>query len=126
VTAYAPNALASGNGSATSAATDAYAEALQGFQHPAKSAHQPLAQINTVHGVGQSAFSAFQVISVGAHTSAQATTYRVTVLARYRNVLVTVEFSGLEHASQGGYGPVSARVLQDGAVAATSDVLQKI
>lgn len=124
-TAYAPSALASGNGSATEAATDAYTQALQIFQHPPKSAHQPSAQLNTVHGVGQTAFSAFQVISVGSG-SAQATTYRVTVVARYRNLLVTAEFSGLDHTHQGGYGPVSARVLQDGAVAATHDVLQKV
>lgn len=125
-TAYAPSGLASGNGSATAAATDTYAQTLQGYQHPPKSAHQPQAQINTVPGLGMTAFSAFQVISVGAGTSAEATTYRVTVLARYRNVLVTAEFSGLEHASQGGYGPVSARVLQDGAVAAARDLLQKV
>jgi hypothetical protein len=125
-TAYAPSGLASGNGSATAAATDAYGQALQSFQHPAKPAHQPMAQINAIHGIGQTAFSAFQVITVGSGTPAQATTYRVTVVTRYRNVVVAVEFSGLEHTRQGGYGPVSASVLQQGAVAAARDVLHKI
>jgi hypothetical protein len=125
-TAYAPSGLASGDGSATDAATDAYTQTLQGYQHPPKSAHQPQPQIVTVHGLGQTAFSASQVITVGAGTKASATTDRVTIVARYRNVLITVEFSGLEHASQGGYGPVSPSLLQAGAGAAARDVLQKV
>jgi hypothetical protein len=125
-TAYAPSGLATGNGSATNAAIDAYALAEAGFQHPAKSAGQPKTQVATLSGLGQAAFSAYQVITVGAGTKAAATTDRVTVLARYRNVLVTVEFSGLEHASQGGYGPVSPSLLQAGAAAAARDVLEKV
>ena len=39
--AYAPSGLASGNGSATSAAKDAYAQDLQAETHPARSTHQP-------------------------------------------------------------------------------------
>jgi hypothetical protein len=127
-TAYAPSGLATGNGSATAAATDAYTQALQGYLHPAKVAHQPTATatVSTLPGLGGPAFSAFQVITVGAGTSAEATTDRVTVLARFRNVLVTVEFSALEHTRQGGYGPVSPSVLAQGATAAVRDVLRKV
>ena len=100
--AYAPSGLASGNGSATSAAKDAYAQDLQAEMHPARSTHQPPARITVVGGLGAVAFSAFQVIKAGGDT-----TDRVTVTARIRNALVIVAFSGLDHASQGGYGPAS-------------------
>jgi hypothetical protein len=116
--AYAPNGLASGNGSATAAAQDAYDQDMQAKQHPAKGTHQPPAQIITDHGLAQTAFSAFQVITVGGDV-----TYRVTLVARYHNVLVTVEFSGLNHASRGRYGPVSTATLIAGASAAAKDVL---
>lgn len=116
--AYAPSGLATGNGSATDAAMDAYFQAMQAKQHPAKQTHQPPAQIITDHGLGQGAFSAFQVITVSGDV-----TYRVTLVARYRNVLVTVAFSGLNHAHGGGYGPVSTATLVAGAKAAAQNVL---
>ncbi len=119
--AYAPSGLASGNGSATSAAKDAYAQDLQAEAHPARNTRQPPARITTLHGLGDAAFSAFQVITAGGDT-----TDRVTVVARLRNVLVTVEFSGLDHARQGGYGPVSPGWIAAGAAAAARDVLAKI
>lgn len=125
-TAYAPSGLASGDGSATAAATDAYTLALHGYLNPAKGSGVPKAQINTVSGLGKQAFSAFQVLKVGAHTPAEVTTDRISVLARYRNVLITVEFSGIEYASQGGYGPVNPSQLQAGAVAAARNVLAKL
>jgi hypothetical protein len=125
-TAYAPSGLATGDGSATNAAIDAYAQAMQGYRHPARASGQTTAQINSVTGLGTATFSAFQVIMVGARTPAEVTTDRVTVVTRYRNVLVTVEFSGIDHARRGGYGPVSASALQAGAVAAAHDVLQKL
>jgi hypothetical protein len=55
-----------------------------------------------------------------------ATTDRVTVVARFRNVLVTVEFSGLDHARKGGYGPDSPGLRAAGAAAAARDVLAKL
>jgi hypothetical protein len=125
-TAYAPSGLASGNGSATAAATDAYTQGLHGYLNPAKGSGLPKAQINAVSGLGKQAFSAFQVLKVGTHTAAEVTTDRITVLARFHNVLITVEFSGIDHASQGGYGPVEPSVLQAGAVAAARDVLAKL
>ena len=74
-----------------------------------------------IRGLGTVAFSAFQVIKAGGDT-----TDRVTVAARLRNALVVVAFSGLDHASQGGYGPVSPGELAAGAAAAARDVLAKI
>jgi hypothetical protein len=119
--AYAPSGLASGNGSATSAAKDAYAQDLQAKTNPLRSTRQPPARITTMHGLGTVAFSAFQVIKAGGDT-----TDRVTVVARIRNALVIVAFSGLDHARQGGYGPASPGELAAGAVAAARDVLAKI
>jgi hypothetical protein len=119
--AYAPSGLASGNGSATAAATDAYAQDLQGAARPPRKTHLPPARIATIRGLGTTAFSAFQVITAGGDT-----TDRVTVVARLRNALVIAEFSGLDHAVPGGYGPVSPGQLGAGAVAAARDVLAKI
>jgi hypothetical protein len=119
--AYAPSGLASGNGSATAAATDAYTGALRSYQHPARGSQQPRALISTVPRLGSQAFSAFQVIRAGGDT-----TDRVTVVARFRNVLITAEFNGLDHASRGHYGPVSPALLKAGAVAAATDVLHKL
>jgi hypothetical protein len=119
--AYAPSGLASGNGSATSAAQDAYAQNLQAKTHPPRSTHQPPARITVIRGLGTVAFSAFQVIKAGGDT-----TDRVTVVARIRNALVIVAFSGLDHAGQGGYGPASPGELAAGAAAAARDVLARI
>jgi hypothetical protein len=119
--AYAPSGLATGNGSATAAATDGYAQALHSYQHPARGSHQSPALITTVPKLGSQAFSAFQVIKAGGDT-----TDRVTVVARFRNVLITAEFSGLDHANRGHYGPVSPALLKAGAAAAATDVLHKL
>jgi hypothetical protein len=48
------------------------------------------------------------------------------VVARIRNALVIVTFSGLDHASRGGYGPESPGELAAGAAAAARDVLARI
>ncbi|HEV2451535.1 MAG TPA: hypothetical protein VGS62_06385 [Streptosporangiaceae bacterium] len=119
--AYAPSGLASGNGSATAAATDAYGQAMQGLAHPPRATHQPSAQITAIPRLGTAAFSAFQAIPAGGDI-----TDRVTVVVRLRNVLVTVQFSGLAHSARGRYGPVSAATLDAGALAAAKDVLGKI
>lgn len=120
-TAYAPSGLAAGNGSATSAAEDAYSQAMQAQLHPPRGTHQPRAQVTTLSGFGTAAFSGFQVITVGGDR-----TDRVTLVVRFRNVVVAVQFSGLDHARQGGYGPVPSSLLQAGAVAVAKDVLAKI
>ncbi len=118
VQAYSPSGLASGDGSATNAAVDAYQQAMQQKANPPKASHQPKATISAVPGVGSAAFSALQVPTAGGDT-----TDLITVVARERNVLVTVVFDGLAHSPGGKYGPVSVPQLQAGAVAAARDIL---
>lgn len=110
--AYAPNGLASGNGSATNAARDAYDTTLQGLQSPPKGAVGGNATVTTLSGLGDGAFSAMQVFRVGGAVSDTA-----TVVIRYHNVIVTVEVSGLEHSNKGHYGPVDKNQLAAAALA---------
>jgi hypothetical protein len=110
--AYAPNGLASGDGSATFAAIDAYDLALQDVQTPPKHSPAPPATVQTLPGFGNQAFSAMQVFNVeGAVTDV------ATVTVRYRNVVVTVTLDGLEHSNRGTYGPVSKSQLAAAALA---------
>jgi hypothetical protein len=110
--AYAPNGLASGNGSATAAATDAYAAALQGTEHPPKDSPDPRAAITLLPGLGNEAFSSLQVFREGG-----AVTDVATVVVRYHNVIVTVTVNGLQHSNRGNYGPVSKSQLSAAALA---------
>ena len=110
--AYAPNGLASGDGSATLAATDAYRLALQELRTPPK--NSPAAAKATVReltGFGDAAFTAQQVFHVGG-----AVTDVATVMVRYRNVVVTVTLNGLAHSNKGNYGPVSQSQLAQAAM----------
>jgi hypothetical protein len=119
--AYAPNGLASGNGSATFAAIDAYQQAVAEKANPPKASHLPKASVTTIHGLGTAAFSAFQVSTIGGDD-----TDLLTVVVRDRNVLITVMLEGLDHSSTGGYGPVSVSQLRTGALAAARDILAKV
>jgi hypothetical protein len=110
--AYAPNGLASGNGSATRAATDAYDLALQDLQAPPKNSPSARATVQVLSGFGNQAFSALQVFHVGG-----AVTDVATVMVRYHNVVVTVTLNGLEHSNKGHYGPVSKPQLAAAAMA---------
>ena len=110
--AYAPNGLASGNGSATRAATDAYAVALQELQTPPKNSPSSRATIQVLSGFGSQAYSALQVFHVGG-----AVTDVATVMVRYHNVIVTVKLNGTEHSNKGNYGPVSKPQLAAAAMA---------
>ena len=110
--AYAPNGLASGDGSATFAAIDAYDLALQDMQAPPKHSPAPRATVRTLPGLGNQAFSAMQVFRVGG-----AVTDVATVMVRFHNVVVTVTLNGLEHSNQGSYGPVSQSQLTAAALA---------
>jgi hypothetical protein len=116
--AFAPSLLATGDGSATFSAIDAYDAELLAMQNPPKSAHRPTARIGAPSGLGNAAFSALQVWHTGGNT-----TDFVTVVSRERNVLVTVTLQGLDHAARGGYGPVPVATLQAGALAMAHDVL---
>jgi hypothetical protein len=119
--AYAPNGLASGNGSATFAAIDAYQQAVAEKASPPKASHLPKATVTTIRGLGTAAFSAFQVSTTGGDD-----TDLLTVVVRDRNVLITVMLEGLDHSSTGGYGPVSASQLRAGALAAARDILARV
>jgi hypothetical protein len=110
--AYAPNGLASGNGSATAGATDAYDLALQDMQSPPRHSPAPRATVTALPGFGNQGFSALQVFRVGG-----AVTDVATVMVRYHNVVVTVTLNGLEHSNQGSYGPVSQSELMAAAQA---------
>jgi len=110
--AYAPNGLASGNGSATRAATDAYDLALQELQAPPKGSPASRATVQVLSGFGSQAFSAMQVFHVGG-----AVTDVATVMVRYHNVIVTVKLNGTEHSNKGNYGPVSKPQLAAAAMA---------
>ncbi len=110
--AYAPNGLASGNGSATNAARDVYTQTLQGLQNPPKRSVSAGATVTMLSGMGNEAFSAMQVFHVGGAVSDEA-----TVVIRFHNVIVTVELSGLEHSNKGHYGPVDKTQLASAALA---------
>jgi hypothetical protein len=110
--AYAPSGLASGDGSATYAAIDAYSQTLQTLQDPPRRSAEPKATVSTLSGLGNEAFSATQVFSRGG-----AVTDVATVVVRYHNVVVSVTLNGLEHSNRGSYGPVSLSDLSSAALA---------
>jgi len=119
--AFAPSLLATGDGSATFSAIDAYDAALLAMQNPPKSAHRPKAQLGAPGGLGNAAFIALQVWHTGGNT-----TDFVTVVARKRNVVVTITLQGLDHSARGGYGPVPVTMLQAGALAIAHHVMSGI
>jgi len=114
--AYAPSLLASGNGSATFSAIDAYGIAEQALQDPPKSSKAPKAQMGTAVGLGPDAFTGLQAFKVGGDV-----TDEVTVVARDRNVVITVTMQAQEHG--GGFGPVPSATLRAAALAAAHQVL---
>jgi hypothetical protein len=115
--AYSPSLLASGDGSATFSAIDAYGNELQNLQHPAKKTKTPVAQIGTVVGLGSTAFSALQVF----HQGGGNITDEVTVVVRDHNALIIVTMQGQEHG--GGFGPVPEATLRAGALAAAHEAI---
>jgi hypothetical protein len=111
--AYAPNGLASGDGSATSAATDAYQLALAELRTPPKNSPSTArATVRELSGFGSQAFTAQQSFHVGG-----AVTDVATVMVRYHNVVVTVTLDGLARSNRGNYGPVSQSQLAQAAMA---------
>ena len=110
--AYAPSGLASGDGSATYAAIDAYGQTLQALQDPSKRSAEPKATVSTLTGLGDQAFGATQVFRRGG-----AVTDVATVVVRFHNVVVSVTLNGLDHSNRGSYGPVSLSGLSSAALA---------
>jgi hypothetical protein len=114
--AYTPSLLASGDGSATSSAIDAYGQELLSLQNPGKKTKAPKAQIGGAVGLGSDAFTAFQVFHAGGNI-----TDEVTAVARDHNVLIIVAMQGQEHG--GGFGPVPDATLRAAALAVAHEVL---
>jgi hypothetical protein len=105
--AYSPSGLASGNGSATFAAEDAYQSFENGYTKPGPKSGQPKATVTDLSGMPggnqTSAFQATQVFNRGG-----AVTDVANVYVRYRNVIITVVVDGLDQSTGGKkYGPVS-------------------
>jgi len=76
INAFSPSGLASGNGSATFAASDSYAADLQTMQKPSRAA-PARATTTDIPGLGTAAFSATQVFNRNGTIS-----YKATVFAR--------------------------------------------
>jgi hypothetical protein len=122
MTAYSPSGLASGNGSATFAAEDAYAEAEVGKQKSGPKSGQPTATVATIPSLGSSAFSAKQRFSENGAVMDMATVY-----VRYRNVIIQVVLNGMDHSSTGTqYGPVSQSTLLSQAQSVAQQVTTKV
>jgi hypothetical protein len=117
--AYAPSLLATGNGSATFNAIDAYTEALQVLKNPPKSSKAPKAELGSAVGLGRNAFTALQVFHVGGDV-----TDEITVVVRDHNVVITVTMQGQQRG--GGFGPVAIATLRAAALAAAHEVLAGI
>ena len=115
--AYAPSGLATGNGSATQAAQDAFVGAKVAKQFPPKRSQNPAAVVTSVSGLGDEAFAADQVFRRGAVLD------MVTLVARYRNVLVTVV---IEARTGGGFGADHVSMLTAGAQAVARDALTRL
>jgi hypothetical protein len=124
--AYSPSGLASGNGSATFAAEDAYQSLENGFTSPGPKSGQPKATVTDLSGLPggteTSAFQATQVFDRGGATEDAA-----NVLVRYRNVIVTVVVDGLDQTSGGKtYGPVAMSDLTAEANAVAKEMAAQI
>jgi hypothetical protein len=115
--AFSPSLLASGDGSATFSAIDAYGTELQNLQHPAKKTKAPKAQIGAALGLGTTAFTALQVF----HQGGGDITDEVTVVVRDHNALIIVTMQGQEHGH--GFGPVPDATLRAGALAAAHEAI---
>ena len=124
--AYSPSGLASGNGSATFAAEDAYQSFENGFTSPGPKSGQPKATVTDLSGMpGGTETSAFQATQV--FTRGGATTDVANVLVRYRNVIITVVVDGLDQTTAGKkYGPVAMSDLTGEANAIAREMASQI
>jgi hypothetical protein len=124
--AYSPSGLASGDGSATFAAADAYQSFENGFTSPGPKSGQPPATVTDLSGMpGGTETSAFQATQV--FVRGGATTDVANVLVRYRNVILTVVVDGLDQTSGGKkYGPVAMSDLTAEANAVAREMASQI
>lgn len=121
IRAETPSGLASGTGSATFAAIDAYAVAMQQKQDPAPNTGAPKGQVTVIKGLGMAAFTATQVYNIEGAVTDVATT-----VIRYHNVLITVVLNGLDKSNNGHYGPVSMNQLAAGSLAVARAAYAKL
>jgi hypothetical protein len=121
IRAETPSGLASGTGSATFAAIDAYAVAMQQKQDPAPNTGAPRAKVTVIKGLGTAAFTATQVYNLEGAVTDVATT-----VIRYRNVLIIVVLNGLDKSNNGRYGPVSISQLSAGSQAVARNAFAKL
>ena len=124
--AYSPSGLASGNGSATFAAQDAYQSFENGYTKPGPKSGQPKATVTDISGMPggtqTSAFQATQVFNRGG-----AVTDVANVYVRYRNVIITVVVDGLDQSAGGKkYGPVSMSQLTAAANTVAKEMASQI
>src|SRR5262249_42828261 len=115
--AYSPNQTVPGNGSATATATYNFDRQRTLLAKPPKKTQLPHATITSLSGLGVPAFTAVQVYRL------QSVSDRVTVIARYRNVLISVYLSG---QTSDGFGPVSVSGLRADAIAVTRALLGEV
>jgi hypothetical protein len=124
--AYSPSGLASGNGSATFSAEDAFQSFKNGYSSPGAKSGQPKGTVTDLSGMpggsGTSAFQATQVFNRGG-----AVTDVANVYVRYRNVIVTVIVDGLDQSSSGKhYGPVAMNDLTAAANTVAKEMASQI
>jgi hypothetical protein len=113
--AYQPAGyIVAGNGSATANAVYSFGQQRDLLLRPPKRSPQPPATITPLTGLGQQAFSAVQQFHGSILTD------WVTVVVRYRNVLIT---ASLEAQASGGFGPVSLAELRTGAMTVARELL---
>ena len=98
--AYSPSGLASGNGSATFAAEDAFQSFENGYAKPGKQSGLLSSKVTDLSGMpggtDTSAFQATEVFNRGGATQDLAYVY-----VRYRNVVIRVMVQGLNQSSGG-------------------------
>lgn len=124
--AYSPSGLASGDGSATFAAEDAYQSFENGYSSPGPKSGQPKATVTDLSGMpGGSDTSAFQATQV--FDRGGAVTDVANVYVRYRNVIITVIVDGLDQSSNGKhYGPVAMNDLTTAANTVAKEMASQI
>jgi hypothetical protein len=115
VQAFRPNLTLPGNGSATAVATYTFSQQRKLLAKPPKP--QPPATISSLPGLGDEALTAVQVFRTGS------TSDLVTVVARYRNVIVSVVLQG---RASGGFGPVTVSGLRVSALAVARTVMDAV
>ncbi|HEX7995397.1 MAG TPA: hypothetical protein VF506_15855, partial [Streptosporangiaceae bacterium] len=106
-----------GDGSATANAKYEFGQQRAVWLKPLKGTAQPPATITEVPGLGQQAISALQIFRDHSATE------KVTVLARYKNVLITVSVQG---EAGNGFGPVSVSELRAGAIKVARSALSDL